>query len=110
MSSPGTPDSYEEVIRLIHNRFDSMSKSYQKIALYLTQNPNDVAVLPVTAIAEKCGLHASSFVRYAQSLGYNGFKELQAIFQRRLSTAAPGFDARIKALEGSDAGECRIVR
>ncbi|MFD1810140.1 MurR/RpiR family transcriptional regulator [Gemmobacter lanyuensis] len=81
-----------------------MSKSYQKIALYLTQNPNDVAVLSVNAIGAKCGIHASSFVRYAQSLGYKGFKELQAVFQRRLSTAAPGFDARVRALEAELGG------
>ncbi len=93
------PETYEELITLIHDRYDDMSKSYQKIALYLTQNPNDVAVLSVNAIGAKCGIHASSFVRYAQSLGYKGFKELQAIFQRRLTTAAPGFDARVKALE-----------
>ena len=76
-----------------------MSNAYQTIALYLTQNPNDVAVLSVNAIAERCGLHASSFVRFAQSLGYRGFKELQSLFQKRLSTAAPGFEARIRALE-----------
>lgn len=93
------PETYEELIRLIHDRYDDMSKSYQKIALYLTQNPNDVAVLSVNAIGAKCGIHASSFVRYAQSLGYKGFKELQLIFQRRLTTAAPGFDARVRALE-----------
>jgi DNA-binding MurR/RpiR family transcriptional regulator len=93
------PETYEELITLIHDRYDDMSKSYQKIALYLTQNPNDVAVLSVNAIGARCGIHASSFVRYAQSLGYKGFKELQAVFQRRLTTAAPGFDARVKALE-----------
>jgi DNA-binding MurR/RpiR family transcriptional regulator len=93
------PESYEELIKLIHDRYDDMSKSYQKIALYLTQNPNDVAVLSVNAIGAKCGIHASSFVRYAQSLGYKGFKELQSVFQRRLTTAAPGFDARVRALE-----------
>lgn len=93
------PETYEDLIRLIHDRYDQTSKSYQKIAVYLTQNPNDVAVLSVNAIGEKCGIHASSFVRYAQTLGYKGFKEMQAVFQRRLSTAAPGFDARVKALE-----------
>ena len=55
--------------------------------------------MSVNAIGEKTGIHASSFVRYAQSLGFRGFKELQAVFQRRLTTAVPGFDARIKALE-----------
>jgi DNA-binding MurR/RpiR family transcriptional regulator len=99
MQDVETPEDYEELIRVIHDRHDGMSKSYQKIAVYLTQNPNDVAVLSVNAIADRCGIHASSFVRFAQSLGYEGFKELQALFQRRLSTAAPGFEARIKALE-----------
>jgi DNA-binding MurR/RpiR family transcriptional regulator len=99
MTKVKVPNDYEELIRLIHERYDDMSKSYQTIALYLTQNPNDVAVLSVNAIAERCGVHASSFVRFAQSLGYEGFKDLQTPFQKRLTTAAPGFEARIKALE-----------
>lgn len=94
------PDSYESLIRVIHDRYEDMSKSYQKIAVYLTQNPNDVAVLSVNAIGHHCGIHPSSFVRFAQSLGYRGFKEMQVLFQQRLSTAAPGFSARVRALEG----------
>jgi DNA-binding MurR/RpiR family transcriptional regulator len=99
MTKHKPPETYEALIRVIHDRYDEMSNSYQKIAVYLTQNPNDVAVMSVHAIAEKSGVHASSFVRFAQSLGYQGFKELQAVFRHRLSTAAPGFDARVKALE-----------
>jgi DNA-binding MurR/RpiR family transcriptional regulator len=93
------PKDYEDLIRVIHDRYDGMSKSYQKIALYLTQNPNDVAVRSVNSIGESSGVHASSFVRFAQALGYEGFKDLQSLFQKRLSTAAPGFEARVKALE-----------
>src|SRR5262245_4424322 len=93
------PKDYEELIRVIHERYEDMNRSYQRIAVYLTQNPNDVAVMSMNAIAGMCGLHASSFVRFAQMLGYKGFKELQAVFQKRHSTAAPGFEARIKALE-----------
>ncbi|MBB5223140.1 DNA-binding MurR/RpiR family transcriptional regulator [Amaricoccus macauensis] len=100
MEKPVAPADYEELIRVIHERYDVMSKGYQSIALYLTQNPNDVAVRSVNAIAERCGVHASNFVRFAQALGYTGFKDLQRLFQKRLSTAAPGFEARVKALEG----------
>ncbi len=96
---PMPPTDYEALIRLIHDRYEGLSKTYQKIALYLTQNPNDVAVLSVNAIGERCGIHPSSFVRFAQALDYQGFKELQGVFQKRLSSAAPGFEARIKALE-----------
>jgi DNA-binding MurR/RpiR family transcriptional regulator len=99
VSQSKPPSDYEELIRIIHERHDDMSKSYQRIAVYLTQNPNDVAVQSVHAIAERCGVHASNVVRFAQALGYNGFKTLQGLFQKRLSTAAPGFEARIKALE-----------
>ena len=94
-----TPTDYEGLIRVIHERYEEMSKSYQRIAVYLTQNPNDVAVLSVSAIAERCEVHASNVVRFAQALGYDGFKSLQGLFQKRLSTAAPGFEARVKALE-----------
>lgn len=97
---PEPPENYEAFIRLVHDRFDGMSRAYQRISEYLTQNPNEVAVRSVNALAARCGIHASSFVRFAQSLGYAGFKDLQVLFQRRLSTAAPGFEARRKALEG----------
>ncbi|WP_298609823.1 MurR/RpiR family transcriptional regulator [uncultured Thiothrix sp.] len=93
------PNDYEAFIKLIHDQYDLLSKSYKGIAVYLTQNPNDVAVLSVNEIAKRCNIHASSFVRFAQSFGYEGFKDLQTLFQKRLSTAAPGFETRINALE-----------
>jgi DNA-binding MurR/RpiR family transcriptional regulator len=99
MDQEPPPKDYEALIRLIHERYDRMSKTYQTIAVYLTQNPNDVAIQSVTAIGDRCGIYASSFVRFAQSLGYKGFKELQLLFQKRLATAAPGFEARVKVLE-----------
>lgn len=98
------PVTYEELIQLIHDRHDGMTKTYQKIAVFLTQNPNDVAVLSLGAIADQCGIHASNLVRFAQALGFSGFKELQQLFRSRLTTAAPGFDARIRALEGELGG------
>jgi len=93
------PQDFEELVRVIHERYDSMSKGNQAIALYITQNPNEVAVKSINAIAERYGGHPSSLVRFGQALGYTGFKDLQQVFQKRLSTAAPGFEARVKALE-----------
>jgi DNA-binding MurR/RpiR family transcriptional regulator len=98
------PGTYEELIQSIHDRYEKMSRSYQKIAVFLTQNPNDVAVLSLGAIADRCAIHASNLVRFAQALGFTGFKELQQLFRARLTTAAPGFDARIRALENELGG------
>lgn len=104
MQTTVAPGDYEALIRVIHDRYQGMSATHQRISEFLTQNPNDVAVLSVHAIAGRCGIHASSFVRFAQALGYTGFKDLQAVFRKRLSTAAPGFEARIKALESELVG------
>jgi DNA-binding MurR/RpiR family transcriptional regulator len=98
------PRDYEQLTRLIHDRFETMSRSYQRISVYVTQNPNEVAVMSVNGVADACGVHASSLVRFAQALGYAGFKDLQAVYQKRLSTAAPGFEARIRAL-GEELGD-----
>ena len=96
-SSP--PESYEELIRVIHDKFDVLSPTNQRIAVFITQNPNDIGVSSIGKLAGQCGSHASSFVRFAQLLGYQGFKELQLVYRARTATAAPGFDARIDALK-----------
>jgi DNA-binding MurR/RpiR family transcriptional regulator len=93
------PLNYEGVVKLITSLYPGLSTGYQQVARFFTQNPNVIALESINAIAAKCGVHPSSLVRFAQNLGYSGFKELQAVFQTRLATAAPGFRERINALE-----------
>ncbi len=50
MTTTNPPDDNESLIQLIHDRYDEMSRTHQQIALYLTQNPNDVAVHSVNSI------------------------------------------------------------
>jgi DNA-binding MurR/RpiR family transcriptional regulator len=95
----GPPPSYEALIRVIHEDFERFSPTYRQIAEFLTRNPNEIGVYSVNALAERCGVHASSLVRFAQLLGYRGFKDLQGVFQLRLMTAAPGFEARAERLK-----------
>lgn len=98
MTGKPPPIEYEGLIQSVHERYGSMSKTNKRIAEFLTQNPNEMAVGSVNSLARKCGVHASSLVRFAQLLGFNGFRDLQELFQRRLVTAAPGFEARAERL------------
>lgn len=90
---------YEEIVNIISADYDHLSAGFQQIARFFTQNPNVIALESINAIARQIGVHPSSLVRFAQSFGFSGFKPLQAVFQTRLSTAAPGFRDRIHALE-----------
>lgn len=93
------PRNYEGIINRITADYEGLSASFQQVARFFTQNPNAVALESINAIAARCGVHPSSLVRFAQHFGYSGFKELQAIFQTRLATAAPGFHERLRALD-----------
>ena len=84
------PQNYEGIVNLITRDYPKLSPGYQQIARFFTQNPNVIALESINGIAEKCGVHPSSLVRFAQNLGYSGFKQLQGVFQTRLATAAPG--------------------
>jgi len=95
------PQNYEGIVNLITREYPALSPGYQQIARFFTQNPNVIALESINAIAEKSGVHPSSLVRFAQNLGYSGFKQLQGVFQTRLATAAPGFRERISALESA---------
>ena len=98
-TASAVPQNYEGIVNLITRDYPSLSPGYQQIARFFTQNPNTIALESINAIAEKCGVHPSSLVRFAQNLGYSGFKQLQGVFQTRLATAAPGFRERISALD-----------
>lgn len=98
-SRKAVPRHYEGIVNLIAAEYPTLSGGNQQIARYFTQNPNVVGLESIHAIAAKCDVHPSSVVRFSQSLGYSGFKELQSVFQTRLAEAAPGFHERINALE-----------
>jgi DNA-binding MurR/RpiR family transcriptional regulator len=99
MTTSKTPKNYEGIVNLITREYANLSAGFQQIARFFTQNPNVIALESINSIAAQCGSHPSSLVRFAQNFGYSGFKELQAVFQTRLATAAPGFRERLSALE-----------
>lgn len=90
---------YEGFVNEVTKQYDSLSDRFQQVARFITQNPNIVAMQSINVIAEQCGAHPSILVRFAQHFGFSGFKQLQAVFQTRLSTAAPGYRERISALD-----------
>jgi DNA-binding MurR/RpiR family transcriptional regulator len=98
-AAPNIPQNYEGVVNLIAANYDGLSAGYQQVARFFTQNPNIIALESINAIAAKTKVHPSTLVRFAQNIGYSGFKELQAVFQTRLATAAPGFRERVNFLD-----------
>lgn len=96
------PTSYEELREEIARRHGNLSDRLQRIAVYAVEQPNEVALNTVSALASVIGVQPSSIVRFANAFGYDGFSEMQRIFRSRLvAEASPGYRARFAAAHTS---------
>jgi len=77
---------------LIHEHLDNLTKSEKRIASYLLKNPDEAAFLSVSELAKQLDLSEATAVRFAQTLGFNGFpglrEALQKSFRRRVTHSA----------------------
>lgn len=74
--------SHKEMVTFMRDRFDQMSNNDRKIATYISQNPNGLAICSAEQVAASCGVHVSSVVRFAQHLGFSGFREFKQVIGR----------------------------
>jgi DNA-binding MurR/RpiR family transcriptional regulator len=75
------PGSYEELRAVLSSGSMRLPKQLRQVAIYLAQNPSDIALGTVVEIAQNARVQPSALVRFAQSLGYPGFSDLQEIFK-----------------------------
>ncbi len=65
------------VLELIEEHRPKMSKGHKKIADYIIGNYDKAAFLTASKLGVEVGVSESTVVRFANSLGYSGFPELQ---------------------------------
>jgi DNA-binding MurR/RpiR family transcriptional regulator len=55
----------------------------EDVALLLTKNPRAAAFMPASQLAKEIGVNTATVVRFAQLLGFSGWKEFQLHFRHR---------------------------
>jgi DNA-binding MurR/RpiR family transcriptional regulator len=96
MTAP--PTTFGQLKGAIAAQYAGLSRQLQQIAEFALEHPNDVAFGTVAQLADRAGVQPSSLVRFAKSLGYDGFSDMQQIFRARLATSAPSYRERVEAL------------
>lgn len=66
-----------DLIKLIHQNFTKFSKSQKLIADYILDNYDKAAFMTAANLGTTVGVSESTVVRFANSLGYTGYRELQ---------------------------------
>lgn len=67
----------EHPIEVILKRVSEMTNAERSVAQYIVSNQGTVIYLTAKDLAERIGVSDATVVRFCQSLGYSGFKELK---------------------------------
>ena len=97
------PVAYDDLQALIVSRHAEMPKRLAQVAEFTNASPEEIALGPVTRIADLAGVQPSTLVRFAQYLGYNGFSDFQEVFRTRIRGRRPDYDERLAALRAGAA-------
>ncbi len=77
---------------------DNLSPRLREIGVYALENPDDMALQTVASLAQKTGVPASAFIRFANYFGFNGFSQMQQLYKNHLLRGGTAYAERIKAL------------
>lgn len=70
-------------------RHDDLSPRLRQVAAYVLDHPNDMGLETLAVIADRCGVQASTIVRFAKAFGYDGASQMQRLFRNELINSAP---------------------
>src|SRR5689334_15787185 len=90
--------NFADLNREISSRYDDLSKRLRQIAEFALKHPNEIAIESIAVIAQHAGVQPSALIRFAKAFGFEGFSDLQRIFQQRLRESRPSYSERIAAM------------
>lgn len=70
----------QELLDRIRKEQDGFSAAQKKVAAYVVENYQQIAFLPITALAQKVGVSDNTVVKFCNHLGYDKFTEFKKEF------------------------------
>ena len=68
----------------IKKAYENLTPSFKRLADFILNNELDVAFMTATELANALGVDAATVVRFSQTLGYSGYRELAREIKRRV--------------------------
>ena len=90
------PRDFESLRARIIERAPELPRRLTQVATYALEHPDEIAFGTVASIALASEVQPSALVRFSQSLGYQGFSDLQNVFRSRLRERILNYEERIE--------------
>lgn len=94
----GSTQDYGGLVEALVARQGTLSRRMGQIAQFCLNNPEDVAINNIVALARLTGVAPATITRFAKEMGFGGFAELQDVFRQRLIGPRTSYADRMTAL------------
>ena len=84
---------------MLIERQASLPKRLAQVARFALDRPDEMALGTVAELAAAAGVQPSAHVRFAQTLGYSGFSDLQQVLRARLRERSPDYRERLSRMQ-----------
>jgi DNA-binding MurR/RpiR family transcriptional regulator len=99
MTDAGVPRDFEGLKALLIARQHALPRRLQQAAAFAVDHPDEFAFGTAAHIAALARIQPSTLVRFAKSIGYQGFSDLQQVFRERLRGPWPDYAERLQAMQ-----------
>lgn len=96
------PRDFAALKTRIAERARDLPRRLGQVAAYALEHPDEIAFGTVASIAVEAKVQPSTLVRFSQSLGYDGFSDLQDVFRSRLRERILNYDERMEHLRAQN--------
>jgi len=96
----------------IGEQYPDLPPMLQRAARYVADNPREIALNSMRAVAASAGLQSSAMHRLARQLGFDGYEAMRAIYRDWLGGETGSFSERATELQKRGAGDKtgRLIR
>jgi len=108
MNAP-LPEDFDTLRGLVIEKRDQLPRRIAQVAAYALDNPDEIAFGTAASIASSAGVQPSTLIRFAQSLGFDGFTSLQNVFRSRLRERTASYDDRLQTLRSGGVTQSRLI-
>ncbi|CAG22340.1 MurR/RpiR family transcriptional regulator [Photobacterium profundum] len=99
------PNDLDTLRDLIVKRYDKLSQRLQQVADYIMAQPMLVAVETMATIAEQANVPLSTLSRFANTMGFSGFSQMQALFRDQYLNRPRDYKERVRQARDQDCFE-----
>lgn len=93
------PSEPTDILAAMSVELGDLSPQVRQAAVYLLDNPGEIAVTSMRGIADAAGVKPNTLVRLARAIGFDGYEELRSPFRQYAAEGTLSFPDRARFLQ-----------